>query len=119
MDSNSYIKNYHALSDSAIVKEIGKYLKQMRLNKNFTQQHLADVTGLDRVTISKVENGRAATMITFVQLLRALDKLELLSTFNETPEISPLQVAEAQEKYRKRASQKGKIILKSKAPSEW
>jgi transcriptional regulator with XRE-family HTH domain len=112
------IKNWYILSDTAIIKELGKQLQQMRLNKNLTQGKLSEITGLDRVTISKVENGRAATLLTFVQLLRALDKLQLLEAFDSEPEISPMQVAEMQAKYRKRASKK-KPDAPSQYQSEW
>jgi len=112
-----YQKNWYSMGDPAIVRELGKHIKQMRINKNITQQQLAETTGLDRVTISRFENGRAATLLTFVQILRALDKLELLATFNEEPEISPLKVAEIEESYRKRAS--SKKAGNPKPPSEW
>ncbi len=110
-------KNWYNLGDPAIVRELSKQVKQMRINKNMTQQELAERTGLDRVTISRFENGRTATLLTFVEILRALDKLELLDTFNEEPEVSPLKVAEIEEQYRKRASSK-KTDPKQK-PSEW
>lgn len=96
--------NWYNLSDPAIVREIGKNLKQLRLSKNITQSQLAQIAGLDRVTISKLENGRAATLLTFIQLLRALNELDLLNVFNVEPQISPLQVAEMQANYRVRAS---------------
>ncbi len=117
-NTTTYQKNWYSLGDPAIIRELGKHIKQMRINKNITQQQLADTTGLDRVTISRFENGRAATLLSFVQILRALDKLDLLNTFNEEPEISPLKVAELEEQYRKRASSK-KSINKTKKPSEW
>ena len=39
-----------------------------------------------------------------VQVMRSLEKLELLNYLNEEPEISPLQVMEERSKYRKKAS---------------
>lgn len=110
---------WYALGDRAIVREMGKQLKQMRLNQNITQQQLATTSGLDRVTVSKLENGRAATLLTFVQVLRALNKLELLETFKEEPELSPLQVAEMQASYRKRASSKKQTSKQQTPESEW
>src|SRR6266852_7696288 len=95
-----------AMADPAIVKEVCTNLKRMRLNKNLSQEELAKRSGLNRVTISRMEAGRAATLLTLVQVLRALDKLELLNAFSEEPEISPLQLLKAQEKLRKKASPK-------------
>jgi transcriptional regulator with XRE-family HTH domain len=112
-----YTQNWYSMGDPAIVRELGKSIKQLRINKNITQQQLAEKTGLDRVTISRFENGRAATLLTFVQILRSLNELELLNSFITEPEISPLKVAEIEEHYRKRASSKS--VVKKQKPSEW
>ena len=86
----------------------------MRLSKNWSQSQLAQHAGLDRVTISRMENGRAATLLTIVQILRALDKLYVLNTFNEEPEVSPLQMLREQESQRLKASPKKKTAIKTK-----
>lgn len=95
--------NWEVLADPAIVKEIGKSLKQIRLNKNLSQEQLAKTSGLDRTTISRMESGRAATLLTLIQVLRALDRLNILNIFLEEPEISPLNLLKMQESKRKRA----------------
>lgn len=110
--------NWYSLGDPAIVRELSRQVRQMRINSNMTQQQLAERTGLDRVTISRFENGRAATLLTFVEILRALNRLELLDAFSEAPEISPMKVAEMQEQYRKRASKKSNPGTAS-PESEW
>ncbi|MEO8150049.1 MAG: helix-turn-helix transcriptional regulator [Bacteroidia bacterium] len=112
----SRYKNWNILSDPAIVKEVCTYLKQMRLSKNWSQSQLAEHAGLDRVTISRMENGRAATLLTIVQILRALDKLYVLNTFNEEPEVSPLQMLREQESQRLKASPKKKTAIKKQLP---
>lgn len=98
------MKNLDSLSDPGIVRELGQALRRMRLNQNRTQAHLAERAGLDRSTISQLENGRAATLLTFVQVLRALDKAHLLNTFLVEHKLSPLQLARMQGKKRQRAS---------------
>jgi putative transcriptional regulator len=108
--------NWYTLSDPAIIEELGKQLKRMRLKSNLTQQALADRCGLFRSTISEIENGRVGSLLSFVQLLRGLNTLELLDAFVVKEEISPLMVAEQQAKMRKRASSKNK---KDKPESEW
>jgi len=112
------IINLNNLSDHALVQEIGKNLKQIRLNKNITQDELAKISGLDRTTISQLENGRPATLLTFVQVLRALDKLELLNIFSDEPDISPLEAVKLKRQTRKRASKK-KNNDKNEEASEW
>ena len=112
----SNINNWYALSDTAIIEEIGKQLKRMRLKNNLTQQELANRSGLFRSTISEIENGRVGSLLSLVQLLRALNNLDLLDTFVVKEELSPLLVAEQQAKLRKRASNKHKP---HKPESEW
>ena len=104
MMPKSYTQNLVAMADPAIVKEICASLKQMRLNKNLSQEQMAQKSGLNRVTISRMEAGRAATLLTLVQVLRALDKLDILNSFREEPVISPMQLLKLQGQQRKRAS---------------
>lgn len=65
-------------SDNAILGMLGAQLKRMRLNKNLTQKQLGEWSGLSRSAISDLENGAGGTMRSFVQLLRALGKLDML-----------------------------------------
>lgn len=102
MDLNNI--NWEVMADPAIVKEIGKRLKQIRLNKNISQEELAKKSGLDRTTISRMESGRAATLLTLIQVLRALGRLNILDIFLEEPEISPLNLLKIQVSKRKKAS---------------
>ena len=112
MKSISYNKNWSATADPAIVKEICNSIRQMRLNKNLSQDELAHRSGINRTTISRMESGRAATLLTLVQVLRALDKLDVLNLFWEEPEISPMQLLKFQEQQRKKASPKKKPVKK-------
>ncbi|RPI19115.1 MAG: XRE family transcriptional regulator [Ignavibacteriae bacterium] len=96
-------RNWEEMADPAVVKEIGNALKQMRLNVNLSQEQLAKKSGLDRTTISRIESGRAATLLSLVQILRALDKLNIMNIFVQEPEISPIKLLKLQEKKRQRA----------------
>lgn len=120
MKPKSHISNYSAMADPTIVKEICKNLKQMRLNKNMTQADLAITSGLNRVTISRMESGRTITLLTIVQVLRALDKLDVLDIFRTESEISPIQLMKLKQKQRKRASRSSKKTVNVRATiSEW
>lgn len=113
--------NWTALSDRDAIVQIGAQIKEMRLAQNSSQAEIAERAGLDRTTIVKLEAGRAATLLTIVQVLRALGKLDLLELFVQRSGPTPMQVLEQQERYgrqkRKRASKS-----KPKPPppkSEW
>lgn len=100
------IMDWYALSDVAAVQEIGRNLQLIRLNQDITQQELAVQTGLSRLTISQVENGRPASTLTLVQLLRALGRLDVLEVLEESATISPLQAVRLAGQQRQRASRR-------------
>ena len=94
----------YGMSDRAILREIGHRLKRRRLEKNLSQQKLAELAGLNRTTIGEVERGVPFGVLTLVQILRALKALEELDSFLPDPGISPLQLAKMKGKERRRAS---------------
>lgn len=53
---------------------IGKTLRKARLEKNLSQEKLAEFANFERSYVSKVENGeRAIQLITFIRFAKALD----------------------------------------------
>jgi transcriptional regulator with XRE-family HTH domain len=104
-------------SDNAIVETIGSFIKHHRLEQNKTQSQLALEAGINRSTLSEFEKGQRANIITFIQLLRALNLLYVLDQFIVEQELSPIQLAELAQEKRKRAS---KAIKSNKKPkSNW
>ncbi len=95
--------NWYAMSDSAVLEELGTYIQQTRLQQNKTQQQLAEAAGVNRSTVVQFESGGGGTLLTFIQLLRALQQLPLLQQFEQKQELSPLQLAKLEHKTRKRA----------------
>ena len=96
--------SWYGMSDPAIIKEVGNQLKRIRLQKNMSQQELALKSGLYRSTISEIENGRTASLLSFIQVLRGLEKLELFGFLAEEQVVSPLSLAREAGLVRKRAS---------------
>jgi transcriptional regulator with XRE-family HTH domain len=91
------------MSDVAIVKQIGSYIKHVRLQQNKTQAQLAETAGLNRWTISQIENGESITLMSLIQILRALDSLYVLKAFEFSDQISPLEYAKLKKQQKKRA----------------
>lgn len=104
----------YGMSDRAILREMGRRLKRKRLDKNMSQQELAELAGLNRTTVSEIEQGNPFAMLTFIQILRALDALEELDSLLPDPGISPLQLAKMKGKVRQRASRYSKNSNKEK-----
>lgn len=99
-----YNNNWQSLSDSAIIESLGAFIKHHRLEQNITQSDLAEKANINRSTLSEFERGTRVSMITFIQLLRALDLLHTLEAFTVQKRVSPLELAKKNEDSRQRAS---------------
>lgn len=56
------------------LKKFGKRVAQLRHNKSYTQEQLANKAGLDRMTIALIENGRRWPRLSTLEVLaKALD----------------------------------------------
>jgi transcriptional regulator with XRE-family HTH domain len=118
MTKKDDIKFNYSLSNDALLQLLGEQLKQMRLNKNLTQTELSELSGLSRSAISIMENKGLGTMNSFVQMLRALEKIEILNPFITEAPVSPIQFAKLHGKARQRASG-NKQQTKNQEDSEW
>jgi putative transcriptional regulator len=99
-----YNKEWQILSDAAIIESLGSFIKHHRLEQNITQSDLAQKANINRSTLSEFERGTRVNMITFIQLLRALDLLHTLEAFSVQKQISPLELAKKSDGRRQRAS---------------
>ena len=98
--------NWVQMSDTAIVEQIGNFLKHVRLQQNKTQSQLAKMAGLHRWTVSQIENGESITLTSLVQILRALGSIHVLNAFEVSNEISPLEYAKLKKQQKQRARNK-------------
>jgi transcriptional regulator with XRE-family HTH domain len=87
--------------------------------KNKTQSELAEMAGINRSTLIEFEQSGRANLITFIQLLRALDQLDILKSFHVTKELSPIQLAELQHTEKKRASKSKNKDQNKNKKSDW
>ncbi len=112
------VKYWYAISDPAILGVLGNFIRQTRLQQNKTQQQVAAAAGINRSTIVQVENGGGGTMLSFIQILWALEQLNLFQSFEIRQQLSPLQLAKIDQKKRQRASNK-KAAGTEKPKSDW
>lgn len=96
------------MSDSAMAEYIGAFIKHHRVEQNKTQDVLANEAGISRSTLSLLERGEPVTLATLIQVLRVLDKLQVLETFWVEQPVSPLLLAKMEKGKRKRAGGKKK-----------
>jgi transcriptional regulator with XRE-family HTH domain len=100
------LKYWYGMSDPAVLQLMGNFIKKSRLNRNRTQQDVSEAAGINRSTLVMLENGKGGTLLTYIQVLRALEQLHLLEVFEVKNELSPLQLAELEMKMRRRARRK-------------
>lgn len=106
-----------SMSDNSIVSIIGEYVKHERLNQNKTQAEIAKSAGINRWTISKIENGELISLLSLIQILRALNSLHLFDAFKIETQISPLEMARLEKQKRQRARKENNTS--NNKESEW
>jgi len=108
----------YSLSDREILVELGGFLRSIRLQQNKSQKEIAIMAGVNRSTVLQIENGSGSTMISFIQVLRALGQFHLLELFQIKPVVSPSLLAKLEVEKLKRAKRKGSSSSKM-PPSDW
>ena len=95
--------NFSAMTDQAVAAELGRRIDQIRLERNLTQQQLADAVGLSRVSYARLVAGQAK-FANVIAVLRALDQLALLENFVPEAAFSPMELLKMKGKQRQRAT---------------
>ena len=95
--------NWYSMTNPGILSQIGQFIQDSRLQQNKTQQQLADAAGISRSTVSQLELGNGATLLSLIQILRVLGQLAVLQSFEIEQKISPLKLAKLEQQKRKRA----------------
>ncbi|CAN7657615.1 helix-turn-helix transcriptional regulator [Rhizobium sp. LjRoot30] len=85
-----------------VVDVLGTRLEQYRISRNLKQEDVARLAGVSRMTVSKLESGKGATLDTLVRVLRAYGLEERI--FNVVPDasLSPLDARAGEGKPRQR-----------------
>src|SRR6478609_2190299 len=90
-------------SDETVLREIGGRLARTRLERNVSQEELANEAGVSKSTIERLEAGRPVKLDSFVRVLRALGQLGVLDRLIPEPLPSPVERLRLQGKRRRRA----------------
>jgi len=98
--------DWNSLSNSEIIIELGKRMKNHRIKTRFTQRELADRAGVSLFTVAQIEKGNPVSFSTLVALLRVLRLLENFELLLPEIEISPIEMMKLQGKTPKRIRSK-------------
>ncbi len=98
-------KNFYAMTDSAIAREFGRRLEQIRLEANRPQKEIAYELGISEGTYRKATMGKARFEI-IIGIMRILEQLENLEDLLPDRPFSPIEMLKLQGKKRQRAASK-------------
>jgi len=113
-------EDWHKINAQEIVYELGRILRQIRLQQNLTQENLAKKAELSRSAISEMENGRTATsLITVVQVIKALEQINLFDQWKETAQTNAIQKIKSISRHRSRSSIRNSIQRKTENEFDW
>ena len=92
---------------------LGENIRDARIAREMDQQALAARASINRVTLSRLENGGTTTVATLIKVIRALGREDWLSDLDDTGGgLSPLARARQesrQPKKRQRVSRKASL----------
>jgi len=95
------------MTDSDILKELGRRLRGYRLQRNLTAEYVATRAGVQLRTLLSAERGSNPRLGTLIKVLRALDRLDALDAFLPDPGLSPMALLKLKGKQRRRATGPG------------
>lgn len=93
----------NALSDEAVLGELGRRIARLRLAGNVDQTELASRAGVGRATLQRLEAGRPTSLTNLIRVLRALGRLDQLELGVPNPPPSPLEQLQLRGRERRRA----------------
>jgi putative transcriptional regulator len=91
-------------TNQEILSCIGRKLKHMRLDCNWTQEELTTLSGVSYATLCRLETTGKGSMANYVKVLRTLGGLDELSELVKPSPISPYELLRLRGKKRERAS---------------
>lgn len=106
-------------SDAVILDELGRRLARIRLERNLSQQQLAQEAGVSKATIERLEAGKPIKSTSLVRVLRVLGLLEALDRLIPEPLPSPIERLRLQGRQRRRASSRGRQAPFSQDTKAW
>lgn len=99
--------NTNDMNEIEILQKIGARMREIRLEQNMKQKELAEKSGLSMFSISQMETGHNTSVQSLVQVLKALNRLDMIEPFLKEKEIDPAALArfiQSQQSQRKRVS---------------
>jgi transcriptional regulator with XRE-family HTH domain len=107
--------------ENTVLEELGQRLAQRRIELDLTQAELADIAGVGKRTLERLEGGGSTQLSNFLRIVRHLELLpEFMAAFPDA-QPSPMELLRAKGKERKRVRHKKKKAnsVVREEPSGW
>ncbi|MGU9978300.1 MAG: helix-turn-helix domain-containing protein [Candidatus Oxydemutatoraceae bacterium WSBS_2016_MAG_OTU14] len=89
-------------NNEALMEDISKFIQERRVMKNISQEHLSELSGVSKSSISRFESGKGnLSILNFIAMIKSLNLINDFMKILE-PEESPLFLAKASKKYQKK-----------------
>ena len=99
------MKDQQTATDEFLLREVGAKLARVRLDKDMTQAQLAAQAGISLRTLSRIERGSGASVMSaFIRVCRALGLGGRFMDIVPDPVPSPMEQLKMQGRQRRRAS---------------
>ena len=95
-----------SMSDMALMKTIGTFIRHHRLRQNKSQEEVAKAANISRSTLSLLERGEKTSLDSLIKVIRILNLLYVLDVFKVKNEISPIEYAKLKKNSRQHARSK-------------
>jgi transcriptional regulator with XRE-family HTH domain len=92
--------------DAAVLQELGQRMAQLRIDRNLTQEALAQMAGVGKRTLERMEAGETTQTRTLFRIFRELDLLEKLDLLLPEPTARPSLAIRQIQTLPKRATKK-------------
>ncbi len=97
--------DFYTATSESIVTSLCEQLEEIRLSRNISQQDLSEDAGVSRSTLTRMADGKAISLDSFVRIMQALKLHDHLAALLPDPGIRPVDRIK-QGRERKRASRK-------------
>ena len=93
-----------------LLMDIGSMLKRERLYRNLSQKVVSERSGISESALKNLESGKGASLTTFIQVCRTLDKDEWILRLGPADAVSIQDFAKRGGRPRLRASTPKKVV---------
>ncbi|HWZ64089.1 MAG TPA: helix-turn-helix transcriptional regulator [Steroidobacteraceae bacterium] len=103
-----------ALTDKAVLQEIGARLERRRIDAALTQAHLAEEAGVSKRTVERMEAGRSTDFVMLLRVARVLKLIEPLEQWIPDLPQSPLLLLKSRGRTRRRVGHPRRLATVAK-----